>query len=517
MHGRLRPAYAVPQGVLGNLCLRLVGVVAAITVSCAHISSAAGAEPFSIVIQNGRVMDPETGFDRVAKVGVSGGVIRAISARHLEGKSVIDARGHVVAPGFIDLHAHGQVRLAQELRARDGVTTALELEGGAYPIQPFYAAREGRSPINFGASVSHQGIRMRVRAGLAMPDRADASGNDAILRAKSIWAEAPLTDAELAEGLNLFTQEVAAGGLGLGFTPEYVPGSSRIEGYRFMQRAAASKVPVFTHVRASNTGNPGGQLEMMQEVIANAAATGGSLHICHVTSKGLNDTGAILEFISGARRRGLDITTEAYPYTAAATSIGNALFNDGWQQRWNAKFSDIEWSPTGERLTADTFERYRREKPATPVIMHVIPESALDLAIAHPLVMIASDGLPYSFGNGHPRGAGTNARVLGVYVRERSVLTLMNALRKMTLMPAQRLEAVAPAMKRKGRLQVGMDADITIFDPATVTDKATYAKPMLPSEGIPFVLVAGVPVVSNSKIVEGASPGRGILGLAAGR
>jgi N-acyl-D-aspartate/D-glutamate deacylase len=227
---------------------------------------------------------------------------------------------------------------------------------------------------------------------------------------------------------------------------------------------------------------------MMQEVIANAAATGVPLHICHVTSKGLNDTAVILEVIAGARRNGLDITTEAYPYTAGSTAIGNALFNDGWQQRFGADFSDIEWPATGERLTAETFARYRQEQPSTSVIFHVIPESAMDFAIAHPLVMIASDGGAYVGGYGHPRGAGTNARVLGTYVRERKVLTLMDALRKMTLMPAQRLEKFAPVMRRKGRLQEGMDADITIFDPQTVTDRAGYGKPTLPSEGIPYVL-----------------------------
>lgn len=465
---------------------------------------------FEIVIANGRVMDPETGLDQIANVGVSDGVIRRVTSERLTGRTVIDATGLVVAPGFIDLHAHGQVRIAYELRARDGVTTALELEAGVFPIAPFYAAREGRAPINFGASVSHQAIRQRVLAGLSQPDRLDPVASDAALRLKGVWAESPMKESELAHALELFSAEAAAGGLGLGFMPEYLPGTSRIEALRFMQRAAALGVPVFTHVRASNTAEPGGQLEMMQEVIANAATTGVSLHICHVTSKGLNDTAVILEAIAGARRNGLDVTTEAYPYTAGSTSIGNALFNDGWQKRFGAEFAAIEWPATGERLTAESFARYRKEQPSTSVIFHVIPESAMDFAIAHPLVMIASDGGAYVGGYGHPRGAGTNARVLGTYVRERNVLSLMDALRKMTLMPAQRLERIAPAMRRKGRLQEGMDADITVFNPATVADKAIYGKPTLPSEGIPFVLVNGVPVVRDSRIVPDAFPGRGI-------
>jgi N-acyl-D-aspartate/D-glutamate deacylase len=488
----------------------IVPAIAALVLAAAQAHAETRAEPFAVVIANGRVMDPETGFDQIANVGVSEGVIRRITSQPLAGRTVIDAKGLVVSPGFIDLHAHGQVTIGYELRALDGVTTALELEAGVYPVGPFYAAREGRAPINFGASVSHLGIRQRILAGLGQPDRLDRAAGDAALRLKGIWAESPMKEPDLAQALDLFSAEAAAGGLGLGFTPEYVPGTSRIEAFRFMERAGALGVPVFTHVRASNNAAPGGQLEMMQEVIANAAATGVPLHICHVTSKGLNDTAVILEVIAGARRNGLDITTEAYPYTAGSTSIGNALFNDGWQGRFGADFANVEWPPTGERLTAESFARYRHEQPSASVIFHVIPESAMDLAIAHPLVMIASDGGAYVGGYGHPRGAGTNARVLGTYVRERKVLTLMDALRKMTIMPAQRLEKMAPVMRRKGRLQEGMDADITVFDPETVTDRATYRKPALASEGIPFVLVNGTLVVKHSRIVPDALPGRGI-------
>jgi N-acyl-D-aspartate/D-glutamate deacylase len=501
--GRRSRVQSLLAGVVPALAA-LLGLAAA----PAHAEN--GAETYAVVIVNGRVMDPDTGFDQIANVGVADGVIRRITSEPLAGRTVIDAKGLVVSPGFIDLHAHGQVRIAYELRALDGVTTALELEAGVYPVGPFYAAREGRAPINFGASVSHQGIRQRILAGLSQPDRLDRAAGDAALRLKGIWAESPMKEPDLAQALDLFSAEAAAGGLGLGFMPEYLPGTSRIEALRFMERAAALGVPVFTHVRASNNAAPGGQLEMMQEVIANAAATGVPLHICHVTSKGLNDTAVILEVIAGARRNGLDITTEAYPYTAGSTSIGNALFNDGWQTRFGADFGNVEWPATGERLTAESFARYRQEQPSTSVIFHVIPESAMDLAIAHPLVMIASDGGAYVGGYGHPRGAGTNARVLGTYVRERKVLSLMDALRKMTLMPAQRLEKMAPVMRRKGRLQEGMDADITVFDPATVTDRAAYGKPTLASEGIPYVLVNGVPVVSNSRIVPDAVPGRGI-------
>jgi N-acyl-D-aspartate/D-glutamate deacylase len=500
------------------LCTTVVAALLAVAglasgASSVYSAESAGKAPaYDLVIRNGRVMDPETGRDTVANVAVNRGVITRITDQPLVGRSVIDATGLVVAPGFIDLHAHGQVRVAQELMARDGVTTALEMEIGVFPIEPFYARREGRSPINFGATVGQQGIRMQVTLGRSQPDRAEVGSSTELLRRKDVWAESPLQESQIAEALGLFEREIAAGGLGLGFAPEYVPGTDRVEALRFMAHAARLGVPVFTHVRASHHAGRGGQLEMIQEAIANAASTGVSMHICHVTSKGLRDTAVILEAIEGARRNGIDVTTEAYPYTAGSTTIGSALFNEGWQQRWGADYQSIEWPATGERLTADSFARLRRERPAEAVNFHVIPEDAMDYAIAHPLVMIASDGGAFVGGYGHPRGAGTHARVLGVYVRERKVITLMDALRKMTLMPAQRIEAVAPVMRRKGRLQEGMDADITVFDPARVIDRATYVKPMLPSEGILHVLVGGTPVVRNGALVPDATPGQGIRG-----
>ena len=208
--------------------------------------------------------------------------------------------------------------------------------------------------------------------------------------------------------------------------------------------------------------------------------------------------------------RGVDVTTEVYPYDAGSTVIGSALFNEGWRDRLGTSYADIEWPPTGERTTAESFARFRKEQPSAFVILHVIPDATVTLAVAHPGVMIASDAVPYTNGAGHPRGTGTFARVLGVYVREKHVLTLMDALGKMTLLPARRLEAISPAMRRKGRVQVGADADLTLFDPDTVIDKATYRHPTETSAGIPYVLVGGVPVIDHGAIVPAAYPGKGV-------
>jgi len=247
-------------------------------------------------------------------------------------------------------------------------------------------------------------------------------------------------------------------------------------------------------------------LAAIEEVIAAAAATGAALHVVHVTSMGLRDTPRLISMIEGARKSGLDVTAECYPYTAGATTLESALFDPGWQEQQGVTYKDVQWAKTGERLTAETFEKYRKE--GGTVVIFFIPEDVVRTALANPIVMIASDGSRITGPKIHPRGQGTFARVLGHYVREEKTLTLMTALRKMTLMPAQRLEKRAPEFKNKGRIRVGADADITIFDPARVIDRATFDEPLQYSEGIPFVLVNGVTVVKNGGLVEDVFPGR---------
>lgn len=455
-------------------------------------------EPYDVVIANGRVMDAESGLDAVRNIGISGGKIRAISSGSLKGKQTIDAKGLVVAPGFIDLHEHGQEPKNYQFQAHDGVTTSLELEAGTDDVDKWYSAREGKSLINFGVSIGHIPVRMKV---FHDPGPFLATG-EAARRAA--------TEEELATMAALMEKGFQRGAVAEGMGVNYTPAASHAEIVEMFRIAAKYGASVHVHLRYGGMKEPTTGLAGLEEVIAAAAATGAPLHVVHITSMGLKFTPQLIDMVAGAMKQGLDVTTECYPYTAGSTALQSAIFDAGWQESMGITFKDIQWAETGERLTAETFEKYRKQGGI--VVIHSIPEEAARAAVANPMVMIASDGMPLTGPKVHPRGQATFSRVLGHYVREEKVLDLMTALKKMTLMPAQRLEKRVPMFKDKGRIRVGADADITVFDANTIIDKATYEAPLQYSEGIQFVLVNGVPVVKEGHLVDGVFPGRAARG-----
>lgn len=465
-------------------------LIAAVCLALYTSSGLAQPSSYDLVLANGQVMDPESGLNAVRYVGIRDERIAAISAEPLEGKEIIDVGGLIVAPGFIDLHAHGQDLFSSRLQAQDGVTTALELEIGVLPVAAWYAEREGKAVINYGATVSHKSARFA-----ALQDT-DAAVYDSA------------TPEQITMMQDLIRQGLQEGALGIGYGIQYTPGASREEILRMFEVAAEHEITNFVHIRYAGLVEPGSSIEAVQEMLANAAATGASVHIMHIGSSGLGQVPVLLDIIEGAQQHGFDVTTEVYPYAAASTNIKAAIFDPGWRERIGADYRDIEWVATGERLTKETFERYRKQ--GGMIIAHVIPEAMVELAIAHPIVMIASDGGTFRGGRAHPRGAGTFARVLGRYVREKRSLTLMQALRKMTLMPARRLEEDVPPMRSKGRLKVGADADITIFDASVVIDRATFQEPAQASAGIAHVLVGGTFVVRDGNLVEDVYPGKAI-------
>lgn len=454
-------------------------------------------QTYDVVIRGGRVLDPETGLDAVRDVGITGSKIAAISAASLPGARIIDARGLVVAPGFIDLHQHAQDPDSQQLKAFDGVTSALELEIGAPDVAAFLRLHQGVSLINYGSSASHVAAR-------AAAFNAPLQGTDII--PKSGPATNTVVNAEQLRSIETrLEQEIAVGALGIGMGLQYTPGATRSEAIHVFRVAARHHLPIYVHVRSVGRIEPGSSIEAVGEVLGAAAATGAPLHIVHLNSICLKDTIECLEMVAGARARGLDVTTEAYPYAAGMTYLNSALFNPGWQEKLEISYGELMLPTTGERLTKERFDELHNSSQAQVAAIFNNTEELDDAAILNPLVMIASDGV-----SGHPRNAGTYSRVLARYVRSQQSLALMDAVRKMTLMPAQRLESATSQARKLGRLQPDAIADIVVFDPAQIRDRSTYATPNEPSMGVRYLLVGGVLVIDGGALVPNVRPGRAI-------
>ena len=459
-------------------------------------AAALQAQPYDVVIRNGRVMDPQTKLDAVRNVGIRGGKIAVVSPGPLDGKRVIDAQGLIVSPGFIDLHWHGREPASDKYEAMDGVTSSLELEIGTADVDGWYRARAGKSMIHHGVSAGHPPVRMEV-----LHDTGDFLPAD-----KGAFGKA--TDEDITRMKMRLEQELKKGAVAVGFVIAYTQSASYWEILEMFRIAARYGASCHVHMRGSSSMTQGdaAPLQGLSEVIAAAAITGASLHVVHINSSSQGAIARTLQMVGEARAHGIDITTEAYPYTAGATRIESALFDD-YADRKDVDFSKLQWVATGERLTRDSFLKYRKERGI--VIVHSNSEENVRKAVTSPLAMVASDGFDIT-ANGHPRSAGTFTKVLRQYVREEKAITWMDALSKMTDQPARRLEKRVPAMQGKGRIQAGADADIAVFDPETVSDVSTYEKPAQAATGMKFVLVGGVLVVDGGKPVDGVYPGKPI-------
>ena len=463
---------------------------------------------FDTVIEGGRVMDPETNFDGIANIGIRRGKITHISTERLKANRIIDARGLVVSPGFIDIHSHTPTRLGEHLSVLDGITTQLDLEAGSYPPTDYGYQYKAGAQLHYGSSVGHFAIR-----GLVMDNSTQGyffSEDGLLSLGGAMWSQ-PATPAQVNEMREHLRNGLQLGGLGIGVLLDYMTEAvTESELSMIFATAAEYDTPVYVHVRRGMPGDPTG----LDEVIALAERHGVATLICHITHSAMGGIGVWLSKIDAANSRGARITTETLSYLAGGTSIAADVFvNRDWRAIFDIDYEDVQWVPTGEWLDEKRFLQYQREFPTSSINHHYVKEEWLVEALKWPGMMVSTDALP-AFDlevKTNPNIAGTYAHFLGRYVRDLEVMPLMEGLRRITLLPAQWLSQASSVFETKGRIQVGADADLVIFDSETIAARAEYGDPYQPSVGIAHVLVAGRPVVVNGSQVEGRYPGQHLL------
>ena len=463
---------------------------------------------FDTVIEGGRVMDPETNFDGIANIGIRRGKITHISTERLKANRIIDASGLVVSPGFIDIHSHTPTRLGEHLSVLDGITTQLDLEAGSYPPTNYGYQYKAGAQLHYGSSVGHFAIR-----GLVMDNSTQGyffSEDGLLSLGGAMWSQ-PATPAQVNEMREHLRNGLQLGGLGIGVLLDYMTEAvTESELSMIFATAAEYDTPVYVHVRRGMPGDPTG----LDEVIALAERHGVATLICHITHSAMGGIGVWLSKIDAANSRGARITTETLSYLAGGTSIAADVFvNRDWRAIFDIDYEDVQWVPTGEWLDEKRFLQYQREFPTSSINHHYVKEEWLVEALKWPGMMVSTDALP-AFDlevKTNPNIAGTYAHFLGRYVRDLGVMPLMDGLRRITLLPAQWLSQASSVFETKGRIQVGADADLVIFDSETIAARAEYGDPYQPSVGIAHVLVAGRPVVVNGSQVEGRYPGQHLL------
>jgi hypothetical protein len=489
------------------------------------------AQQYDVVIHQGRVVDPETRLDAVRDIGINGGAIAAISEAPLAGKKIIDARGLYVTPGFIDLHSHASNVPSNWMQAFDGVTTALELEAGSFPITKAYAvAASKRLPLNYGFSVSWAMARLQVADHAAM----DGTFETALSNfGRPGWGKL-LPEKTSREVVAATEQGLKEGGLGVGLLIGYAPDSNREEYLAVGRLAAKYNVPTFTHIRPSYEDEPNGAVEGVLEVLGVAAATGAPMHLCHLTSSTVHKVYEALEAVHEAQRQGLRITTEAYPFGAGSTAIGSPFFDPANLPRAGIVPSDIYYVKTGEHVASvERLIEIRKQDPGGIAIDPFLDENKpdqmkfIDDSILSPDMMIASDAMPFVVDGhtvggdvwplpptayAHPRSVATFTRSLSRYVRDQKAMTVSEFVRRASLLPANLVALAAPDAKRKGRLQVGMDADLLVFDLDRIEVKATYENPRTPSSGMRYVMVGGQFIIFDGQLLTDVRPGRPLRG-----
>ncbi|GAA4488986.1 amidohydrolase family protein [Gluconacetobacter asukensis] len=494
---------------------------------------------YDTIIRGGLLVDPETGLESPGDLAIRAGVIERVG--HVTGDAAveIDARGLVVAPGFIDIHAHGQSLAADRMQAFDGVTSSLELEVGILPIGAWYDRQKAaRRVLNYGASVAWAFARIAVMIGRPLEPSLSFMGR---CFDDPRWSQETATDRDLAAILAMVESGLAEGGIGIGIPHAYLPGAGAKEIVELCALAARHDVPTYTHIAYSSNIDPRSSIDAYTRLIGYAGATGAHMHICHFNSTSLRDVRRAAEIVAKAQAQGLPITVEAYPYGTGSTVVGAPFFADpAFTERTGNPYTAIQFVDGGHRIRdRDELLAAGQARPESLVLWHFLdtetdPEARelLDLSVLYPGGIIASDAMPWTMPDGtiyegdawplpeqaasHPRSSGTFTRFLREYLRERGKVSLREAMRRCSLGPARILEASVPAMRRKGRVQEGCDADLVVFDVETITDRAEFMAMNRHAEGVRHLFVNGSRVIADGKLVTDAFPGQPIRGRGTG-
>jgi Amidohydrolase family len=499
------------------------------------------AQDYDVVLKGGRVMDPETSLDAVMNVGIKGDKIAAVTKDELSGKEIIDVKGLVVSPGFIDTHQHSLDIADGRLVAQDGTTTHLELEFGRSPVAEAYniVAKRGGHPVNYGFAAGWPMARAKVMAGF----KGEATFDGLMEAFVTKWGTTVSNPKQEKQILALVQKDLDDGALAIGYPPAYGSGAGVKEALNLWKKAAANNVPVSVHVRFQSMLDPGSSVQAHIEMLGLAAASGAHAFLTHIQLLGLSEPTMMLDVIDAGRKAGLRLSTEVYPFGVTAPPISaDYLKWDNSDARIGFKWNKIRTEAEPHYTFKDKadFQKYQKEHPGAFCQMEYIDEStpkglaAMRAAVTFPETIPAADGTPIKWkgkpkgaeklglgsgvdvwplpkdAGGQPRTTSTHAVILEKWVREQGALTLMQALANSTYVPAKALGQHIPQFNTKGRLQVGMDADITVFDPKTVKANATWDEVVKLNDGFHHTIVNGAFILKDGKIVTQVLPGKPI-------